>query len=99
MSYSKLFLLGAALALFHVDWWKATLTVLAYIAISLLETWNRERRLKKILDNEFDDGWTTYEYDSAIEVKEQIARLKIGSGEDHAVIVRLAQILYRMAVV
>jgi len=73
--------------------------VLAHVAISLVETWNRERRLKKILDNEFADGWTTYEYDSAIEVKERIARLKIGSSEDNAVIVRLAQILYRMAVV
>lgn len=99
MSYSKLFLLCVGLGLFHVDWWKATLTVLAYVAISLVETWNRDKRLKKILDNEFDGGWTTYEYDSAIEVKEQIARLKIGSSEDHAMIVRLAQILYRMAVV
>jgi hypothetical protein len=64
----------------------------------LLETWNRDRRLKKILDDEFGDGWSTYEYDSEIEVKGQIARLKLGNS-NNAVIVRLAQILYRMAVV
>ena len=98
MSYTKLFLLGVVLDLFNVTWWKAIIAVFLFGVVSVIEKLARERRLKKVIDHEFDEGWATYEFDSTIEVKDQVARLKLEGDKDKAMLSRLARLMYRIAV-
>lgn len=97
MSYTKLFLLCVALVLFKVVWWNAAIVILLFVVVSVIEKLARERRLKRIIDNEFNEGWTTYQHDSTIEVKDQIARLKVESDKDKAMLSRLARLMYWIA--
>jgi hypothetical protein len=97
MSYTKLFLLGVGLSLFNIVWWKATIFVVLFIVVSAVEKLARERRLKKILDDEFDTSWKTYEFDSTIEIKDELARLKIEGDQNKAMLSRLARLMYRVA--
>jgi hypothetical protein len=97
MSYTKLFLLGVGLALFNVAWWKAVIAIFLFVVVSVIEKQARERRLKKIIDNEFDEGWATYEFDSTIEVKDQVARLKLEGDKDKAMLSRLSRLMYQIA--
>jgi hypothetical protein len=98
MSLSRFFLLGILLAYLHLGWFGSGAIFLGYIGLSSFEVWSRNYRLRKALNEEFEDGWETYELNPEMELKDKEARMKLD--EQHkALLSRLGRLMIRMSVI